>query len=121
MKVILAMVAIAMFSGCANRMGNFTVLSTKNCDLNDMNAESNLVQSGVEGSSGRLWILFIPFGPEPEIEEAVDECLNRQNCDYLKNAVVYHVDWTALLFGYDGWTVKGDICRSGKGKKHKDS
>lgn len=70
------------------------------------------MQPGVEGSNGRGWFLFIPLGPAPDIKEAVDQCLDKGHGDFMERARIYHTAWTLLLFGYEGYTIKGDVGNS---------
>jgi hypothetical protein len=91
-------------SGCTTRVGNFTMVTTKNYVSE---AKYKLV-GRLEGSDMIPVVLFIPFG-KSDLDTAVDHCIERGNGVYLANAVVESNWWTALLFGAVGYRVSGDV------------
>lgn len=110
---LLALAALGMLTaGCANRMGDFTILSTKNVEISRVDLKRVPFQRGVEGADGRVWVLFIPFGAAPNLKEAVDQCLENGNGDFMTSAVLYQNSWSVLLFGYEGIEIKGDVGNS---------
>ena len=103
---LLAIVLVAplFFSGCSTRLGDFTIVSTKNY-------ERSLEYRNVgrmEGKDKALWILGIPTG-SPTIEDAVDDAIEAGGGVYLTNAVIRYSAWTAILVGQFGYTVEGDV------------
>jgi hypothetical protein len=66
----------------------------------------------VESTNGRLWFLIIPFGSQPKIKEAMDQCLEQGKGDFMTNAVVYEKSWSLLLFSWGAFRVKGDVGNS---------
>ena len=96
-------------AGCTTREGTFTVLSTKNSEISRVDLKRIQFQRNVAGGDSRFWLLFIPFGSAPKIENAVDECLENGKGDFMTSAVLYSTDWSILLFSYGSWTVEGDV------------
>lgn len=66
----------------------------------------------MKGTDGRLWFLFIPFGGEPSIKEAVDRCMDNGNGDFIERARIYQTSWSVLLFSYGNYKVIGDVGNS---------
>lgn len=116
MKNLTTAICIAFFlliPCCTMRQGDFTLLSTKNVEISRVDLKRVDFVKNIEGIDGRWWILFIPLGNEPTLEEACDRCLERGNSgDFMTSAVVYHTSWSLLLFGYEAWTIKGDVGNS---------
>ncbi|MDR2845348.1 MAG: hypothetical protein LBV28_04555 [Puniceicoccales bacterium] len=99
---------VLLLSGCTTRIGDFSIISTKNMDLNNpygFAAETNRL---VEGEDVQHYILFIPTQAEANLKEAVDRAIERQSgCVGLSNAVVY-VRSFWFLYGQYAIVVKGD-------------
>lgn len=101
---------LALFlEGCTSRQGTYTILSTKNVEISRVDLKQVDFQRNVTGSDGRFWLLFIPFGRAPNLQEAVDECLETGGGDFMTSAALYYTDWHVILFGWEDWTVEGDV------------
>ncbi len=74
--IILSLLTLAiMLQGCVNRIGDFTLASTKNIDLQGgLHAVSE--RARVEGSDYKLFLFYIPFGI-PNLEEAMDNAIEQ--------------------------------------------
>lgn len=111
--LILSLIIVStLFSGCTVRQGDFTLLSTKNAEISRVDLKKIDFKRNVEGSDGRFWFLFIPFGSKPSLQEACDRCLENGNGDFMTSAVIYSTGWHAILFGWESWTIKGDVGNS---------
>ena len=85
---------------CSYRLGDFTILSTKN-----YNVEAEYKKVGrFEGKDSVFVIFGIPFG-QPNIENAVDEAIEKGKGVYLTDAVL---ELKNGLFSM-GYEVKGDV------------
>jgi hypothetical protein len=109
-KVICTVLIIAVWSlflmGCAQRMVDFTIISTKNVNLSNPNGLKRSTER-VQGKDMRLLILGIPMGT-PEIKEAIDKTIEKtKNAVALLDGVVYYKAWNAILFGQYGYVVEG--------------
>ncbi len=99
--VFLSFFLLGLF-GCSYRLGDFTVLSTKNVELG---AKYEKVGTGEE--SDEVFVLYIPLG-SPNIENAVDKILDNKQGDLLTNAVINAYNYSFLI-GVMGYKVKGDV------------
>ncbi len=101
LALVSAVALTAAMTGCTQRLGDFTALSTKNVPLRYEPGAST------RGSDCVLNILGFPLG-FPNLEEAVDDAIgNRGNA--LVNQVTYQRGWTAILVGQQCIDVKGDV------------
>lgn len=112
-QALIAAAALAfVWCGCAHRVADFTIASTKTIALNRIDLKTAALTRNVEATDGRLWFLIIPLAPKPRIKEAMDKCLEKASGDYMTNAVVYEEGWSLLLFSWGSFTVKGDVGNS---------
>ncbi len=109
----LLMMTMLIGVGCSTRIGDFSVVSTGTPQYNKMNDAP--VRQSVKGEDGRVWFLFIPFGGAPSLEEAVDDCLDEGQGDYIERARFYSTWWSVLLFSGGGYKVVGDVGNSKAG------
>jgi len=107
------LVAGLLFTGCAQRLGDFTVASTKNV----ANLKTDPVTHHVKGESCIHYVLFLPFGNfNDRIKEAMDDAIDNgrkkgYNGDLLLNTRIYHKTWTTLIYGQDCIIVEGDLTK----------
>jgi len=101
--VIALMVAI-IASGCTQRIGDFTIISSKNVEIGGK-YKMLVRQEGVHKIS---MILGIPIGT-PDLKQAVDNCIEAGKGDLLANAVIESNYWTAIVYGQAGYKVIGDV------------
>src|SRR5215831_7677684 len=94
LKLASVLFVLTAFVGCTTRIGDFTVISTKNCDVA---AGGKFVKKGsFEGDDMALMILFIPTG-FPNLKTAVDKCIEAGDGDLITNAVLSSKFWWAVL------------------------
>ena len=91
-------------------MGDFSVLSTGAPQYSNMSNVSTT--KGVKGSDGRFWVLFIPFGGAPSLQDAVDECLDKGQGDYIERARCFETEWSLILLSWGSYSVVGDVGNS---------
>ena len=109
MKKIMAIISLLilfLLTGCAERLGDFTVISTKNIDIgkNYIKVESDAI-----GTSTKQIIVIFPTGT-PSIKDAVDDLLKKGNGDLVTNAVI-HYNWYYIpyIYGEFSYEISGDI------------
>lgn len=104
-KAIVALLAGAvMMSGCAVRVADMTVGSTKNYDLN---SQSFVKGSRVEGDDIVPVFLF-PLGI-PNVKSAVDDAIEKDRCAVgLSDLVITQLN-QSFLIGRIGYRVEGDL------------
>jgi hypothetical protein len=95
---------IPVFVGCTQRVGDFTIISTKNVELGAKYTKLDRFQ----GVDSKPDILFIPLGV-PDLKQAVDNCIEAGKGELLTNAVVESGYWTVIVYGERKYTVTGDV------------
>jgi hypothetical protein len=64
-----------LLSSCTSRIGDFTVISTRNSNIKNWKRSPNRI----EGSSCKFWLLFIPLKWEFNIKDAVEDAIDKSN------------------------------------------
>ena len=114
MQILVALAAVLFISGCATRLGQFTVASTYNvADLE----YSTATKQRTEGETCIHILLFLPFGhSDDRLQRAVDDAIrngqeNGSDGDLLVNVRIDQSVWTMLLYGQDCVKVEGDLVK----------
>lgn len=97
--------AAVILSGCSQRIGDFTLISTKNVDIG---GKYRKLEQRYTGEDVKMTILTIPIGV-PDLKQAVDNCIEAGKGELLSNAVVESSFWTVILYGEMKYVVKGDV------------
>ena len=97
--------AISTFIGCSQRIGDFTLISTKNVDIG---GNYKKLDDRYTGEDSRGDILGIPLGM-PDLKTAVDNCIEAGKGELLTNAVIDGSYWTVIFYGERKYTVTGDV------------
>ena len=107
MKKIIVMTLITlMFVGCSQRLGDFTIASTRNVDIG---ANYVRVERNVEGRSMRPIIIVIPLG-YPNLEEAIDDAMGKVDGELMTNVVInYKWFYIPYIYGQYVYSVQGDV------------
>ena len=95
-----------LLAGCTTRIVDFTLLSTKNVDL--QNAQH--FQRGMSRAHGESIAHIIVFVPTaiPNLKEAVDKAIESiPGCVALVDGVVYQRTVMAIVYGQNGFIVEG--------------
>jgi hypothetical protein len=94
-------------TGCATRLGAFTVISTKSIDWS-RTAEFTRSNQRVDGSDICHIIIFFPTKYNITIEDAVDNALEKvPGAIALVDAVLRRKDFYAIIYGQDSFVVEG--------------
>ena len=107
--------ALLLMSGCAQRMGDFTVASTRN--ISNLETTTPDINNKVEGESCINYVLFIPFGNfHNRIQEAMDNAIEngqKKGIDgnLLVNVRIKHNHWNFIVYGKDCWIVTGNLVK----------
>jgi len=111
MRIYLLSFALMTALGCSTMpMGSFSVLSTKNVNINDQKFE--LVRRRVKGISKRPIIIIIPMG-SPIISEAVDNALNNGQGDILTNVTLtVNSFYIPYIYGESSYEIVGDVLKA---------
>ena len=106
-NLLISLITIVLFTGCWNqRVGDFSVISSRNFDLN---SDYVLLEKGVIGKDIQYIIIFIPTG-QINIENAVDDALQRVDGDVMTNATIklkgFYIPY---IYGESIYEVEGDV------------
>lgn len=96
----------AIFCSCSRRYLDFTVVSTRNYDIQKGKAlQKNNYRT--EGRSTAHMILCFPTG-YPNLKDAIDRALDKTpGAIGLADGVVYYKSWWAILYGQNKFVVEG--------------
>lgn len=92
------------------RIGDFTLCSTKNVALDNVDLDKLPQKTEVIGEDKKFVFLFIPFGI-PRLENAVDDALAKGGGDLMVDTAVYAEQWWFLV-GQTGLKVKGTVVKT---------
>ncbi len=99
--------------GCKERLGDFTILSTKNVDLTRFNTKPAEKSQPVIGIDKKIIIFTVRTG-YPSFEEAADRAIEQGKTHgmALTNAVIYFDKWyIPYVYGEMQMEVKGNLVR----------
>lgn len=95
-----------VLNGCSLRLGDFTVLSTKNVDVSGVKQGDRY-----SGEHCINTVLGFPLG-EINWKTAMDRALEKGKGDLMIDAVVSNKYWTVILFGEMCIVIEGTISRT---------
>jgi len=97
---------LLVLSACStSRLGDFTVISTRNID---MDGEYELVGSKVKGTDMAPIIYVFPLS-SPSIEGAIDDALDSVDGDIMTDAIITQNVWWLYIYGEQRYIVVGDV------------
>lgn len=105
-KYLLIALLGCIFSSCSHRYLDFTVVSTRNYDIQKGKAlQKNNYRT--KGSSTAHMILCFPTG-YPNLKDAIDRAMEKTpGAIGLADGVVYYKSWWAILYGQNKFVVEG--------------
>ncbi|EOX4193164.1 hypothetical protein ACPF37_003468 [Vibrio cholerae] len=107
MKKLTLSIVIAstvLLSGCAQRIADFTLASTKNVELNNGKFVTGDRVSGEDTKA----IVIVPLGV-PSIKEAADNAIEHDQCAVALTDVTADSEFFSFLFGYIKYEVEGNL------------
>jgi hypothetical protein len=105
MVLALTLISFVLLSGCSQRIGDFTLISTKNVDIG---GKYKKLDTRFKAEDRKPVIIGIPIGI-PNIKTAVDNCIESGKGELLTNAVLDVSFWTMIVYGEQWYTVTGDV------------
>jgi len=108
-KIFVALSSICLLAGCGGRLGDFTVLTSK-----QFNAPvSSMVKGGrVTGEDCSTRVMFFTFGHvNPSVKSAVDQAIEKESANALVDAVVEWNQINLIVFGSNCFTVTGTAAK----------
>lgn len=102
------LICTVLLSSCTTRLGNFTLISTKNVDFN--NAQVDMQKSVmVTEEDCAPTVLIFPIG-RPDLKEAVDNALEQGRGNLMIDQVSYYRRWyIPLIFGLRCMVAEGTV------------
>lgn len=101
-------VAVLLLSGCEQRIGDFTFLSTKNIDLSNVDIRPSRADPEVEGVDSK-WIVIV-WGTPPSLKEAIDRAIEEGGGTALVDASLYVKHWwVPYIVGQTQFRVEGKV------------
>ena len=111
MKKFLPLAAAVLFSACTTNHGTYTILSTRNIDLEQLQNNSELIRD-VEGRDTVHLIVFIPTKLNIDLSTAVTDALTKTGGDAMVNVqATHHWWWIPYIYGRAHWIVRGDVLK----------
>lgn len=101
-----AVFSIFVISGCATRLADLTVLSTKNVDVSGLKQGDRYT-----GEDCVNTVLNIPLG-EPNWKNAMDKALERGKGDVLVDIVLTVKGWSAIVWGQTCIEIAGTVSQT---------
>lgn len=80
-----------LLSGCEQRIGDFTIISTKNVDLANLDIRPAQHEPEVEGTDSKM--IIIVWGTPASMEEAIDRAIENGGGTALADASLYAKFW----------------------------
>lgn len=103
---VAALIAATLVSGCTRRLGDFTMISSKNVDLT-RGADFRRASARVNGKHEVVWILGIPTGIA-NMKEAMDKAIeSTPGSVALVDGVVKYTEWSTILVGVQSYQIEG--------------
>ena len=97
-----------MQTGCTRNLGDFTLLTSKNVNLQNFSSEEGESETPVYGEDCAHIICVFPTG-QPTLKEAVDRALESKNAYMLTNVrLKYTFFYIPYIYGQVKYEVKGN-------------
>lgn len=116
MKIyILAIFTALCLSSCIVDHGNFTVLSNKPIDANQISKAGTKRFSDVNGTDMQHSVFIVPLGGKAKLSEALNDALEETDTDAMTNVSVtsWHFAFS-YFYSIKGWWVSGDTIKTRK-------
>jgi hypothetical protein len=114
-KMVSGMLAVVLtfsmfIAGCATRVGDFTLMSSKNVDLSAIGSYQRSAKN-VKGSDTKLsMILFIPLNPTYDLKKALDKALSKiPGAEVIVDVRIDVRKIPLLLVTFEGYVVSGTV------------
>ena len=108
LRILLCLVfSIIFITGCSTRLGDFTVISSKNVDLSNFSTQAESGSERVRGvDKGQIIILFPT--KHPNIKDAIDIALEENNAYMLSDTVLkYEWFYIPYIYGEEKYIAEG--------------
>jgi len=108
LKLFLPFVIMISLLGCAQHIGKFSYISTKDIKTDISTAEK--VGTNVLGEDAIWFILIHPTLAFPQMDKALDDALKKAGGDFMTNATItYKFFSVPILYSRAWYEVVGDV------------
>jgi len=109
-SVFLPVVALLMLTGCATRLTDFTVISSKNVELSRM-GDYERVGTRAKGEDSIHIISLIPTGLYPDAKNAMDNAIESQpgGVALVDGVITRKWFYIPFIYGRDWYEVEGNV------------
>jgi len=103
-------VALLMLTGCATRLTDFTVISSKNVELSRMGGYER-VSTRAKGEDSIHIISLIPTGLYPDAKNAMDNAIENQpgGVALVDGVITRKWFYIPFIYGRDWYEVEGNV------------
>ena len=108
--VALLVVVLASLVGCKQRIGQLSVVTTRNVNLAEVDLDKAPTERMVVGDDTVFILVFIPFGI-PTLQDAVEDALAKGGGDVMTDVTV-HRRWWWFIVGQEWIEVTGDVVKT---------
>jgi len=105
LQLSLVAMCAGLLTGCTTT-SDCTVLSSKLVRLSDFDLDK-ADRKPAYGEDVQPFLLGIPLASPPSLKQALDNALDQSGGDVMTDVRVKYWDWTIILYGEQGWSVKG--------------
>ncbi len=113
-QLLWALTLLLLTTGCSMKLGEFTMISTKDIDFKKEYIKDNKKVMGKDEI--QIYVIF-PSRMHPDIDVAVSDVLERTCSDYLTDATIMYKYWyIPYIYGKAWYQVEGYTWRE-KGKE----
>lgn len=110
-RIGLLLLVVLLFTGCEQRLGDFTFLSSKNIDFSNLDMEASENAPMVEGEDSKAIIFLFSTGV-PNLKEAVDRAIESGGGTALTDVSIYYAHWyIPYIVGESKFRVRGKVVR----------
>jgi hypothetical protein len=99
---LLSIVAVIMVCGCSTRVGDCTLMSTKNISCQNVDVTKLEQHRGVVGKDIRFW------GIGSNVKDAADKALEQADGNLIIDPVIYYESFPLVCGGF---VVKGTVVK----------
>ncbi len=110
---LVLLLSLVLLPSCSVSHGNFTVMSNKLFDTDNLNVSNKTRQKNVVGKDVSHIIFFVPTKSNPNLNDALNDAFRRTDTDVMTDVEVTAWGWwIPYLYGQFGWTIEGDAVKT---------
>ena len=113
MRFLIIFAFIIFLSACSVSHGNFTVLSNRLVNVNDLSVDNSKKIKNVVGKDVSHIIVVIPTKLNPNLNDALNDVFRETDTDLMTDVEITSWYWQIpYTYGQKGWKVEGDTLKT---------